>query len=78
MTYTSSLYIFGCAVLTTTSFPSIIKQRLGLPGLVISMLFIGLGGGGFRAIVVPLTGLFSRRFRDCIQLTVPCSGSVHT
>lgn len=47
-----SLYCLGCVVLTITSMPSSLGKGLGFPGLVLSMTFIGLGGGGFRAVVV--------------------------
>ena len=47
-----ALYCLGCVVLTTTSTASSLDKGLGLPGLVLSMLLVGLGGGGFRAIIV--------------------------
>ena len=46
-----ALYCLGCVVLTVTSTASSLNKGLGLPGLVLSMLLIGLGGGGFRAII---------------------------
>lgn len=46
-----ALYCLGCVVLTTTSMASSLERGLGLPGLVLSMILIGLGGGGFRAII---------------------------
>lgn len=46
-----ALYCLGCVVLTATSMTSSLDRGLGLPGLVLSMLLIGLGGGGFRAII---------------------------
>jgi POT family proton-dependent oligopeptide transporter len=46
-----ALYCLGCVVLTVTSTASSLDKGLGLPGLVLSMLLIGLGGGGFRAII---------------------------
>ena len=33
--------------------PKMLDKGWGLPGLLLAMLFIGLGGGGFRAITVP-------------------------
>lgn len=47
------LYCLGCAILTASSIPSIIEKGWGIPGLVVAMVLIGLGGGGFRAIAVP-------------------------
>jgi POT family proton-dependent oligopeptide transporter len=47
------LYCAGWAILTVSSIPSSIDGGWGLPGLVVSMVLIGLGGGGFRAIMVP-------------------------
>lgn len=46
-----SLYCLGCVTLAATSTASSLDKGLGLPGLVLSMLLIGLGGGGFRAII---------------------------
>lgn len=47
------LYCLGCATLTISSVHSFIERGWGVPGLAVAMLLIGLGGGGFRAIVVP-------------------------
>jgi POT family proton-dependent oligopeptide transporter len=48
-----TLYCLGCVVLTVSSLPSSLERQLGVPGLAISMILIGLGAGGFRAITVP-------------------------
>lgn len=47
------LYSLGCAALTVSSTPNHIENGWGLPGLVVAMVLIGLGGGGFRAIAIP-------------------------
>lgn len=47
------LYCLGCMVLTMGSIPSILEKGWGLPGLVLAMVLIGLGGGGFRATTIP-------------------------
>ena len=47
------LYCLGCAILTMSSSTSNVEKGWGVPGLAVSMLLIGLGGGGFRAIAVP-------------------------
>ncbi|KAF2112768.1 POT family-domain-containing protein, partial [Lophiotrema nucula] len=47
------LYFFGSAVLAVTSHPLLLQWKAGLPGLIVAMVLIGLGGGGFRAIIVP-------------------------
>lgn len=47
-----ALYCLGCTVLTTTSMTSSLGKGLGLPGLVLSMILIGVGGGAFRAVIV--------------------------
>ncbi|KAF9691534.1 hypothetical protein EKO04_010232 [Ascochyta lentis] len=47
------IYCLGCAVLTVSSIPSQLDKGWGLPGLVLAMALIALGGGGFRAIMVP-------------------------
>lgn len=47
------LYCLGCTILTVSSSTSNVEKGWGVPGLAASMLLIGLGGGGFRAITVP-------------------------
>ncbi|KAF2629434.1 PTR2-domain-containing protein [Macroventuria anomochaeta] len=47
------IYSLGCVALTVSSIPSQLDKGWGLPGLIIAMALIALGGGGFRAIMVP-------------------------
>lgn len=47
------LYCLGCTALTISSVTSFIDKGWGLPGLILAMALIGLGGGGFKAIMVP-------------------------
>ena len=47
------IYTLGCAALTVSSIPSQLDRGWGLPGLILAMALIALGGGGFRAIMVP-------------------------
>ncbi|KAJ4363370.1 peptide transporter ptr2 [Neocucurbitaria cava] len=47
------MYCAGCTVLTVSSLPGILAKGWGLSGLILSMVLIGLGGGGFKAIMVP-------------------------
>lgn len=47
------VYCLGCAALTVSSIPSQLDKGWGLPGLILAMSLIALGGGGFRAIMVP-------------------------
>lgn len=47
------IYSLGCAALTVSSIPSQLDKGWGLPGLILAMALIALGGGGFRAIMVP-------------------------
>jgi len=47
------LYCTGCTALTVSSLPPSIGRGWGLPGLILAMALIGLGGGGFKAIMVP-------------------------
>ena len=48
-----AIYTLGCAALTVSSIPSQLDKGWGLPGLIVAMIMIALGGGGFRAIVIP-------------------------
>ena len=52
----TSLYAIGCVVLTITSIPSFLAKGWGLPGLVIAMACIALGGGGFQANIPSFLG----------------------
>ncbi|KAF1847658.1 MFS general substrate transporter [Cucurbitaria berberidis CBS 394.84] len=47
------LYCAGCTVLTISSLPTSLTKDWGLPGLILAMFLIGLGGGGFKAITAP-------------------------
>jgi POT family proton-dependent oligopeptide transporter len=53
LTISVILYCLGCIVLTISSLPSSLEREWGVLGLAISMVLIGLGAGGFRAITVP-------------------------
>ncbi|KAF2651589.1 PTR2-domain-containing protein [Lophiostoma macrostomum CBS 122681] len=50
---TTIVYVLGCAAVTATSFDRPLRAGLGLPGLLIGMLLVGLGGGGFKMLMVP-------------------------
>ncbi|KAH7408769.1 POT family-domain-containing protein [Phaeosphaeria sp. MPI-PUGE-AT-0046c] len=47
------LYCSGILVLTISSTTACLDRGWGVPGLVISMFLIGLGGGGVKAILPP-------------------------
>jgi POT family proton-dependent oligopeptide transporter len=47
------MYCLGIVALTVSSIPTCIEKGLGLPGLVVAMFLIGLGGGGVKAILPP-------------------------
>jgi POT family proton-dependent oligopeptide transporter len=47
------LYCLGCVALTLSSLPDSLERGWGSAGLAFSMVLIGLGAGGFRAITVP-------------------------
>ncbi|KAG0238222.1 peptide transporter ptr2 [Actinomortierella wolfii] len=48
------VYMLGLLVLVLTSFPAAIHAGAALPGLVITMIVIGLGTGGIKANVSPM------------------------
>lgn len=48
------LYCLGCLVLTARSGPRNLEHGWGTPGLAVAIVLVGLGGGGFRAIMVPI------------------------
>lgn len=49
----TGVYCLGCAALTISSLPNKLHEGWGFPGLVIAMILIGLGTGGFKVVVVP-------------------------
>jgi POT family proton-dependent oligopeptide transporter len=49
----AALYTLGCIVLSVSSSMSMLEKGWGIHGLVFAMILIGLGGGGFRAVIVP-------------------------
>ena len=50
----------GCTVLLITSLPVVSVEAAGLSGLVIAIIFIGLGRGGLKAILYPFIGRHDR------------------
>lgn len=49
----TAMFCLGCFVITFTSLPSMVARGWGVPGLVLSMVLIALGGGGVRVVMVP-------------------------
>ncbi|KAL6705479.1 peptide transporter ptr2 [Coniothyrium glycines] len=47
------LYCCGCIALTVSSVPANLDRGWGLPGLLLAMAFIAIGGGACKAILVP-------------------------
>jgi POT family proton-dependent oligopeptide transporter len=47
------VYCLGCVALTVSSSTDKLSEGWGLPGLAIAMILIGIGGGGFRVVIVP-------------------------
>jgi len=45
------LYCLGIVTLTISSMPAMLAKGWGIPGLAISMILVGLGGGGVKAIL---------------------------
>ncbi|CAF1443050.1 unnamed protein product [Adineta steineri] len=48
------IYIIGLLILLLTSIPQSISIGLGMPGLIIAMLFLGLGTGGIKSNISSL------------------------
>jgi dipeptide/tripeptide permease len=49
--------VAGYVVLVLTSLPTALDHGAGLGGLVTTMVFIGIGGGGISAVMYPLIGM---------------------
>lgn len=47
------IYCLGIVALTISSIPANIDKGWGVPGLVVAMFLVGLGGGGVKAILPP-------------------------
>lgn len=45
------LFNIGCAAMTISSLPLLLSKGWGLPGLIIAMICVALGGGGFEAVM---------------------------
>ncbi|UNI17171.1 peptide transporter ptr2 [Purpureocillium takamizusanense] len=52
--YSAGLYLLGIAMLFATSFHAATRAHAGLPGLIITIIFLGLGTGGFKPNIGPL------------------------
>lgn len=50
----TGLYCIGCAALTVSSLPGLLERDWAMPGLVVALVLVALGAGGFRAVVFPL------------------------
>ncbi|KAJ1903955.1 peptide transporter ptr2 [Coemansia sp. IMI 209127] len=61
------IYMVGDLVLTLTSIPASIRHGGALPGLVISMIIIGLGTGGIKSNVSPMVADQYQRQRPFIR-----------
>ncbi|KAF2820782.1 hypothetical protein CC86DRAFT_397704 [Ophiobolus disseminans] len=48
----AALYTLGCIILSVSSSSKLLEKGWGIHGLAVSMVLIGLGGGGFRATIV--------------------------
>lgn len=46
-----TVYALGCLALVVSSLPSMLGRGAGLPGLIIAMVLIALGGGGVSKAV---------------------------
>lgn len=47
------LYAIGCGVIMISSIDACLDAGLGVPGLAVGMVLVGLGGGGFKIIMIP-------------------------
>lgn len=52
--YSSAIYSSGLMVLVLSSLPAVQESVISLPGLLVSLLLIGVGTGGIKANVSPL------------------------
>ncbi|KAJ1962383.1 peptide transporter ptr2 [Dipsacomyces acuminosporus] len=61
------IYMVGDIILTLTSIPSSIRHGGALPGLIISMITIGLGTGGIKSNVSPMVAQQYGRQRPFVR-----------
>jgi POT family proton-dependent oligopeptide transporter len=48
-----AIYCLGCVSLVVSSLPAILEHEWGVPGLGLSLILIGLGGGGVGTSLGP-------------------------
>ncbi|KAE8829323.1 hypothetical protein HRS9122_09138 [Pyrenophora teres f. teres] len=46
-----AVYVLGCIALVVSSLPSMLDRGAGIPGLVVAMVLIALGGGSAQAVM---------------------------
>ncbi|KAJ1678612.1 peptide transporter ptr2, partial [Spiromyces aspiralis] len=63
----ATIYLIGDILLTLTSIPASIRAGGALPGLVLSMIIIGLGTGGIKSNVSPMVAEQYTRHRPFIR-----------
>lgn len=63
----AGIYMVGDILLTLTSMPDSIRAGGALPGLVISMIIIGLGTGGIKSNVSPMVAEQYQRNRPFVR-----------
>ncbi|CAF0874988.1 unnamed protein product [Didymodactylos carnosus] len=61
------VYMFGLLVLVLSAIPPSIARGIALPGLIIAMIIIGLGTGGIKSNVSPLTAEQYTRTKPIIK-----------
>lgn len=54
--YSVPIYVAGMIILVATATPSSIKSNAAMGGLVTMMILVGLGTGGLKACIAPLSG----------------------
>jgi POT family proton-dependent oligopeptide transporter len=54
-----TVYALGCIALVVSSLPSMLNRGAGLPGLIIAMVLIALGGGGVSIAILKFCYVYS-------------------
>lgn len=57
LTELNSIYLVGLMILIFTSLPTSLAHNAGLPGLIVTMVIVGVAVGGVKATIGPFMGI---------------------
>ncbi|EDU42666.1 peptide transporter PTR2-A [Pyrenophora tritici-repentis] len=67
-----AVYVLGCIALVISSLPSMLDRGAGIPGLVVAMVLIAIGGGSAQAV---MRSFIANQYTNRINRKAKLSGS---